>query len=94
MIIFMAVNAKLFTMGQLTNEVVINNYALLSGLIDSRLAKMPNDTRIGTVKTNVDLIFKSSGAATCEGLIPLFTPKIAANPKDGALLKKVITLLV
>ncbi len=93
MVIFMAVNAKLFSMGELTNDVVINSYATLSKLIEARLARTPDDSRAAGVKSNLDIIFKTSGAATCEGLIPLFTPKVAANPKDGALLKQVITLL-
>ncbi|HCC70564.1 MAG TPA: tetratricopeptide repeat protein, partial [Bacteroidales bacterium] len=44
-------------------------------------------------RETIDMIFKAGGAGTCEGLIPIFTQRVADNPDDAKLLKKVLALL-
>jgi tetratricopeptide (TPR) repeat protein len=89
---FMGVTQMMFENEMLENEDVINNYGMLMDILDERIAAR-NGAEDKTAKETIDLIFKSGGAATCEGLIPLFTQRVQDNPNDLELLKKVINLL-
>ena len=68
-------------MKSITNEEVINNYGVVSDVLDKRIASSNRPADLGA-KDNIDAIFKASGAGTCEGLISLFTDKINAAPDD------------
>jgi tetratricopeptide (TPR) repeat protein len=84
---------KLYSIKQLKQEEVINNYEQLSGLADKMLEAAPSDNGVKVAKDVIENMLKQSGVATCSNLIPLFTPQIKAKPGDAALLKKVIGLL-
>ncbi|MBE0674621.1 MAG: tetratricopeptide repeat protein [Bacteroidales bacterium] len=84
---------KLYSVKQLTQEGVINNYSKITEILDNKLAATPNGNGIQLAKDLADNLLKQSGVATCSNLVPLFTPQINANPSDVALLKKVIGLL-
>ncbi|MCD4768781.1 MAG: hypothetical protein K8R35_01265 [Bacteroidales bacterium] len=90
--IYMAATQKLFEQELISNEVVINNYGFVGDILDARIKAVNRGGDINA-KKNIDAIFKASGAGTCDGLIPLFTDKVAATPDDIDLLKKVIGLL-
>jgi len=90
--IYMAATQKLFEQELLSNEDVINNYGLVGDILDARIKAVNRGGDINA-KENIDIIFKASGAGTCDGLIPLFTNKVASTPDDLDLLKKVIGLL-
>jgi tetratricopeptide (TPR) repeat protein len=84
---------KLYSIKQLNQEGVINNYSKITEILDQKLAAAPNGNGIQLAKDLADNLLKQSGVATCSNLVPLFTPQINANPSDVALLKKVIGLL-
>lgn len=90
--IYMGATHRLFETNNIDNEEVITNYGMLIDILDDRISKVnrPADIR---AKETVDMIFKAGGAATCDGLVPLFTQRVADNPTDIVLLKKVINLL-
>ena len=90
--IYMAATQKLFDQELISNEDVINNYGLIGDILDARIKAVNRGGDINA-KANIDAIFKASGAGTCDGLIPLFTGKVASAPDDIDLLKKVIGLL-
>lgn len=92
LMIYMAATQKQFENGSLNNEEVIINYGKVSEILDKRIAANNKPADIGA-KDNIDLIFKTGGAATCEGLVSLFTDKIKASPNDVNLLKQVLGLL-
>jgi tetratricopeptide (TPR) repeat protein len=83
----------LFGLGELGKEKVIENYDIASKIIDSALKKDPTSNNYIIARENVDLAFQNSGAADCDALISIYTPKfdqIAANIED---LKKMIRML-
>jgi tetratricopeptide (TPR) repeat protein len=92
LMIYMAASQKLFEIGTLTNEDVINNYGRISEILDTRIERANRPPDVGA-KENIDAIFKAGGAGTCDGLIGLFTDKVKASPGDIGLLKQVLGLL-
>ncbi len=92
LMIYMASTQRLFDAESITNEEVINNYGVVSDILDKRIASANRPADIGA-KDNIDAIFKASGAGTCDGLISLFTDKVNAAPDDISLLKQVLGLL-
>lgn len=92
LMIYMASTQKLFDSEFINNEEVINNYGVVSDILDKRIASSNRPADLGA-KNNIDAIFKASGAGTCEGLTSLFTEKVNASPNDITLLKQVLGLL-
>lgn len=92
LMIYMAATQRLFDSEVITNEEVINNYGLVTDVLDKRIASASRPADV-SAKGNIDAIFKASGAGTCEGLTSLFTEKVNATPEDISLLKKVLGLL-
>lgn len=90
--VFMGTTQMLFENGVIDNEEVINNYGMLIDILDEKIAEFNRPPDVNAKET-IDMIFKSGGAATCEGLIPLFTQRVKDNPDDPELLSKVIELL-
>jgi len=90
--VFMGTAQMLFENNLIDNEEVINNYGMLMDILDERIAAVNRPPDINAKET-IDMIFKASGAGTCEGLIPIFTQRVADNPDDPALLEKVLELL-
>lgn len=90
--VFMGTTQMLFENNMIGNEEVINNYGMLMDILDERIASVNRPPDVNARKT-IDMIFKASGAGTCEGLIPIFAQRVADNPKNPALLGKVLELL-
>lgn len=84
---------KLFTLGDLEKEKVVENYDLVSKIVGNYLEKEPTSEKFISTRDAIDQIFQSSGAADCEALINIYGPKfdqIATNIED---LKKMIRML-
>ncbi len=90
--VFMSISQILFENQLIDNEAVINNYGMMMDILDERIAATNKPPDVNAKET-IDMIFKAGGAATCEGLIPLFTQRVADNPNDAVLLNKVLELL-
>ncbi len=93
LLLLMQSTRGLFGMGELGKEKVIENYDITSKILNEHLEKDPKNADILNLRDIVDQIFQSSGAADCEALISIYTPKfdqIAANIED---LKKMLRML-
>lgn len=93
LILLMQSTKGLYSLGDLGKEKVIEIYDVVSKVVNSNLAKDPKSENYLTVRDVSDQIFQSSGAADCEALISIYTPKfdqIASNLED---LKKMIRML-
>jgi len=84
---------QLFGAGAISNEEVIQNYTTTINIIEANLKKKPDDKRMNSCKDGVENMFEKSGAATCEAIISIFTPRYEANPEDIDLIKKIIGFL-
>jgi len=87
---FMNITVSLYKDNVLTGEDVVNNYSMLSQIIERKLNETPDDKEVQAVKDNISAMFTNSGAATCESLISLFSPKFEENKNNPDVLKKYI----
>ena len=81
----------LFQAGQLDAETVINLYQRNSDLLEE--IKPANDTekeQIANVKTDMGSLFAGSKVASCESLIELYTPRLAADPDNLQLAQSIV----
>ncbi len=78
---------------QIGEEAFIDNYAKMIEIAEARIQSGRLVADYQNAKDMVDGFFRQSGVATCQNLIPLFTPKVKERPDDVTLLKKVISLL-
>ncbi len=93
LVVFMQVTIRLFKLGGVPKEKVLENYELVSDILDKYIAASPNETKYTESKTAINNIFEVSGAADCDALIKLYKPKfnqLAANLES---LKKVLRML-
>ncbi len=93
LVIFMTASATLFEGEKIDGEKVIENYALISEIMDKQITDDPDDENLQKAKEAVDNMFATCGAATCKGLIALFSPKFKQSPRDLDLMKKILQLL-
>ncbi|MGE5349973.1 MAG: hypothetical protein ACM3NP_11970, partial [Actinomycetota bacterium] len=91
--LYMAITAKCYALRLIEATEVINAYSQSMKVVDSQLSRRPDDARFSEARKNIDAVFRSSGAASCENLEHLFTASVENNQSDTAMLRKVITLL-
>ena len=70
----------------------IDDYVFVSDLLNLKF-KATNDPGCQSALGNVETIFAESGAADCEALISIFTPKYKESPDNVDLLKNITNLL-
>lgn len=90
---FMKASYLLFEHNLLTDMQVIDDYAMVSDIIDFLLASTPDDANTLKVKESVDLGFMISGAPTCESLINYFGPEYENRKGELSYVKKVVTFI-
>lgn len=93
LLLLMQTTRGLYSVGEFSKEKVIESYDIASNILNKHLEKQPTNADITNIRNIVDQIFQSSGAADCEALISIYTPKfdqIASNLED---LKKMIRML-
>jgi len=91
--LYMAVTARCYALKLIDAREVINAYAGSMNIVDVQLTRKPGDARYLEARKNIDLVFRSSGVATCENIEELFNSSVEKNPSDTAMLRKVITML-
>lgn len=91
--IFITASSSLFKAGELSQDIMIQNYATASQIAEYKLSIKPESANFQRLKESIDKIFSQSGAATCEALIKLFQPKYDQTPEDKELLTKIIIFL-
>ncbi|MBN2213861.1 MAG: hypothetical protein JW723_06410 [Bacteroidales bacterium] len=71
---------------------LVNDYLLIADLLNSKFLST-NEPGCQSALNNVENIFAESGAADCDALISIFTPKYKNSPDDINLLKNMTNLL-
>lgn len=93
MVVYFQTSRVLYSAKKFDGTKVVDDYALLMGIIDSKLKKKPNDKKTLKAKDAIENIFEKSGAASSDNLVNLFEPKFKADPNNVELLKKITALL-
>jgi len=90
---FMLACYSLYEKEILTDMQVIDDYSMVSDIIDYQLGKKPDDANLNIVKNNVDINFIASGAPTCESLIAYFKGKYEEKKSEVNFLRKAVTFM-
>jgi hypothetical protein len=90
---FISTSYIMMQQGLIGKDVMINNYVKIMDLLEAKMASGDQDPKIPQAIEGVEKIFSESGAADCESLINIFTPKFQQTPEDIEFLKRVTTLL-
>lgn len=93
LVLFMQTTSRLFMLGEFPKEKVVGNFETTINILEKRLAEEPNNENLNMSKDYVNQIFTISGAADCEALINLYTPKFDELAKDIDALKKMLRML-
>ncbi len=83
-------SGALFKGGKIEADEMIANYILAMESLEG----MRQDAKTTKAKESVEKTFAESGAADCDALINIFTPKYEAGMQDVELLKKITELLI
>jgi tetratricopeptide (TPR) repeat protein len=90
---FMLACYGLYEKEMITDMQVIEDYSMVSDVIDYQLLKNPDDADLLKVKENVDFNFIASGAPTCESLISFCKQKYPEKKEHVSFLKKAVTFM-
>jgi len=93
MLALMQTSNVLFKQGEMDGRELIDNYLMAADIESAHIAAGKNVDRAETALQNIEAIFASSGAADCETLVEIFTPKFEETPEDLEFLKKLTSLL-
>lgn len=77
--------------GHYTVDQVVEKYSLVSEVVEKLVSANNGDAE--QAKTDIDNLFASSGLASCENIIKLFTPRFRENPNDRDLVATIVKLL-
>ncbi|MFO7658317.1 MAG: tetratricopeptide repeat protein [Bacteroidales bacterium] len=91
-ITFLQASNILFKSNQKPGSEFISDYVFVSELLNQKLKVKPS-ADVNSAISNIESIFSESGAADCEALIKIFTPKYEQSPTDIALLKNITELM-
>ena len=78
---------------KMSEEDILQVYSDLSPILEEKIAKDPTDAN-KIAQAAFANAFISSGVASCENLINIFTPRFDANPNDLGFVKTIVQLLI
>ncbi|MCL3779747.1 hypothetical protein EMN47_05005 [Prolixibacteraceae bacterium JC049] len=87
---------RLYNAGEFEKDKVLEAYDKLMGLVEVIGAKAKTDDEkkgYAEAKSRIDDYFQKSGAADCEALIRIYTPKFAEHADDAEAIKKMLRML-
>lgn len=86
---FMTTSGVLYNKGNIQADVIIDNYLVSVEILEHTRPGKKTDK----AKEGVEKVFAESGAASCEALVNIFTPKFEADKENEVLLAKIADLL-
>lgn len=76
-----------YTFEEINADDYINRYENLTGMLANH-----NNESSQQIKADLEAMFAASGAANCENIEKIFKPKYEADPNNGDLIKKILSL--
>ena len=83
----------LYEAGQLGTEDILNVYDQSMGYLEGLVAANPSNETYSKISSAIEDLFITSNVASCDALIELFTPRLAASPDDLALASNIVRML-
>jgi tetratricopeptide (TPR) repeat protein len=91
---FMQASKALFSANSIEGGQVVEDYGMISEICDYVINNQKKGYKnIEKAKPSIDQVFETSGAATCEDLVPFYTTKFKETPEDLEFLKKSTKML-
>ncbi|MCL2727177.1 MAG: hypothetical protein FWD56_02190 [Bacteroidales bacterium] len=90
---YMSLIGNFYVEGKRTPDDVMDAYTRMVAILDAQEEKSPENEEIINMRAMIENYLISSGVATCENLIGLFTPRFQANPNDLELVSKIASML-
>ena len=84
---------EMFKKQALDGEKVLQAYTLYSAYLDEQLKANPADEKIKEARAAFENAFITSGVATCDNLIAVFTPRFEAEPTNVDVVRPIVSLL-
>ena len=84
--------AEMFKKNNIDGEKVLKAYTEYSAIIDGQLKNNPSDAN-KEARAAFENAFVTSGVATCDNLIAVFTPRYEAEPTSVEVVKPIVSLL-
>ena len=92
LVAYMENAASMFKQQSLDAEKLLKAYTEYSAILDAQL-KASGSTEAKEARAAFEGHFVNSGAATCENLIAIFTPRYEADPTNPEVVKPMVNLL-
>ena len=95
-LLLMQTTRSLFKLGSLPKETVITNYEKCNKYLDEIIAKDKDKDKVKTaveIKSYIEGLFSTSGAADCEALTSIFTPQFEEKGDDIEFIKSMLRQL-
>jgi len=93
---YVQTTSVLFQYNKKFKEEMVAVYANAIDILEQKLKTETSPkkiTKLNTAKNNVEIIFEKSGAATCETILALFTPRFEKDKENIDLLKRITRML-
>ena len=90
---YVMTSISLANAGEIECDNVVNNFAEVSNYLGQDMVKNPNDSKLITVKENIEDMFAKSECSSCENLVALFDPQFNENKDNIDFLKNSTYLL-
>jgi tetratricopeptide (TPR) repeat protein len=83
---------EMYQAKKLSDEEVLKIYSDLSPILEKIISVNPSEENL-SARQGFENAFITSGVATCENLVTVFTPRFEANPTDIATVKQIAIIL-
>ncbi len=91
---FMQTSNALFQANSIEGGIVVEDYGVISEIADHIIKnQIKGWENVEKAKAAIDQVFETSGAASCEDLVPFYATKFSETPEDLEFLKKSTDLL-
>ena len=92
LVAYMEKAAVMFQNQKLSSEEVLKAYTKLSPIMEAQVAAKPTEDN-KTARAAFENAFVTSGVATCDNLVMVFTPRYEAEPNNIEVVKPIVALL-
>ena len=92
LVAYMQKASELYQAGKMSGESILKAYTDFSAIIDAQVAANPTEAN-KTKRGAFENAFVTSGVATCDNLVAVFTPRFEAEPTNVEVVKPIVSLL-
>ena len=92
LVAYMQKASELYQAGKMSGESILKAYTDFSAIIDAQVSANPTEAN-KTKRGAFENAFVTSGVATCDNLVAVFTPRFEAEPTNVEVVKPIVSLL-